>query len=94
MICALELERQERAKAGDPYLLGEWPFEIGMWVGKAASADERKKGMEYGQAYAQEGGRPKGVKLDGCGAQLALGALHRCGERCERHVACTKPIRS
>ena len=34
MICALELERQERAKAGDRYLLGEWPFEIGMWVAR------------------------------------------------------------
>ena len=40
LICALELERQERAKAGDRYLLGEWPFEIGMWVGKAASPNK------------------------------------------------------
>ncbi|QNI82240.1 helicase family protein [Synechococcus sp. RS9907] len=40
LICALELERQERAKAGDRYLLGEWPFEIGMWVGKAATPNK------------------------------------------------------
>ncbi len=32
LICALELERQR-----DKALLGEWPFEIGLWVGKAAT---------------------------------------------------------
>ncbi len=37
LICALELERLERANDGHPYLLGEWSFEIGMWVGKAAT---------------------------------------------------------
>jgi hypothetical protein len=32
LICALELERQQ-----DVGKLGEWPFEIGLWVGKAAT---------------------------------------------------------
>ncbi len=32
LICALELERQEHAD-----LLGDWPFEIGLWVGRAAT---------------------------------------------------------
>jgi hypothetical protein len=32
LICALELERQR-----DVEKLGEWPFEIGLWVGKAAT---------------------------------------------------------
>jgi hypothetical protein len=32
LICALELERQE-----DVEKLGKWPFEIGLWVGKAAT---------------------------------------------------------
>lgn len=32
LVCALELERQK-----DKALLGEWPFEIGLWVGKAAT---------------------------------------------------------
>ena len=32
LVCALELERIE---AGDRY--GDWPFEIGLWVGKAAT---------------------------------------------------------
>lgn len=32
LICALELERRR-----DPEKLGGWPFEIGLWVGKAAT---------------------------------------------------------
>ena len=32
LICALELERQQ-----DTDKLGEWPFEIGLWVGRAAT---------------------------------------------------------
>ena len=32
LICALELERQK-----DVEKLGEWPFEIALWVGKAAT---------------------------------------------------------
>ena len=40
LICALELERLERAEKAHPYQLGEWPFEIGMWVGKAATPNK------------------------------------------------------
>ncbi len=32
LVCALELEREE-----DPARYGAWPFEIGLWVGKAAT---------------------------------------------------------
>src|SRR5581483_6800906 len=32
LVCALELERER-----DPARYGEWPFEIGLWVGKAAT---------------------------------------------------------
>lgn len=32
LICALELEREQ-----DPGRYGQWPFEIGLWVGKAAT---------------------------------------------------------
>lgn len=32
LVCALELERSE-----NPARYGEWPFEIGLWVGKAAT---------------------------------------------------------
>jgi hypothetical protein len=34
VICALELERQRRIEDDLPHKLGDWPFEIGMWVGK------------------------------------------------------------
>ena len=36
LVCALELERQQRKEAGDSRL-GDWPFEIGLWVGSAAT---------------------------------------------------------
>ena len=32
LVCALELERQQRVD-----LLGPWPFEVGLWVGRAAT---------------------------------------------------------
>jgi hypothetical protein len=32
LVCALELEREK-----DPTRYGDWPFEIGLWVGKAAT---------------------------------------------------------
>ncbi len=35
LICALELERQQHADR-----LGDWPFEIGLWVGRAATPNE------------------------------------------------------
>jgi len=38
LICALELER-----ARDPSLLGPWPFEIGLWVGQAATPNRMGK---------------------------------------------------
>lgn len=38
MICALELERQK-----NPEKLGTWPFEIGLWVGQAATPNRMGK---------------------------------------------------
>ena len=38
LICALELERQK-----DPAKLGEWPFEIGLWVGQKATPNQMGK---------------------------------------------------
>jgi hypothetical protein len=35
LICALEIERQQNADR-----LGDWPFEIGLWVGQAATPNE------------------------------------------------------
>ena len=54
LVCALELER-----AGNPGRYGEWPLEIGLWVGKAATPNKmgsksdgkfgtaRQKTMQY-----------------------------------------------
>lgn len=38
LICALELERQKDAET-----LGDWPFEIGLWVGRAATPNRMGK---------------------------------------------------
>jgi hypothetical protein len=38
LICALEQERQQHADK-----LGDWPFEIGLWVGRAATPNEMGK---------------------------------------------------
>jgi len=38
LVCALELEREQ-----DPDRYGEWPFEIGLWVGKAATPNRLGK---------------------------------------------------
>ena len=35
LVCALELEREEA-----PHRYGDWPFEIGLWVGKAATPNK------------------------------------------------------
>src|SRR5437763_7404914 len=35
LVCALEQERQQHADQ-----LGDWPFEIGLWVGRAATPNE------------------------------------------------------
>jgi hypothetical protein len=40
LICALELERLRRIAEDHPYKLGDWPFEIGMWVGKGATPNK------------------------------------------------------
>jgi hypothetical protein len=37
LICALELERERLHDADGKRRLGDWPFEIGLWVGQAAT---------------------------------------------------------
>ena len=70
MICALELER-----TGNPARYGDWPFEIGLWVGKAATPNVLgRKGDGNSQSarawtdrYKREPGRhPAPVPLESC----------------------------
>ena len=48
LICALELERQN-----DVEKLGEWPFEIGLWVGQAATPNRMGHRGEQDSATAR-----------------------------------------
>ena len=71
LVCALELERR-RDPAGR---LGEWPFEIGLWVGKAgapnhlgAKGDGRSDSAraKVNQYKNNPRGRPPPVPLESC----------------------------
>lgn len=52
LVCALELERQERAGTGDARL-GTWPFEIGLWVGKGATPNRMGKEKNFDPTTAR-----------------------------------------
>ena len=70
LVCALELERE-----ANPKRYGTWPFEIGLWVGKAAtpnlmgykgekrSDSARAKTRQY---KANPKGRPAPIPLESC----------------------------
>lgn len=49
LICALELERQK-----DPQNLGEWRFEIGLWVGQGATPNKMGKRGDKDEYSARE----------------------------------------
>jgi hypothetical protein len=69
LICALELERQK-----DPKRLGEWPFEIGLWVGQAATPNRMGKkgdGDRYSArartiAFQNDDHKPSPIPLENC----------------------------
>ena len=70
LVCALELEREE-----DPEKYGEWPFEIGLWVGKAATpnfmgrkGDSRSDSArsKTTQFKANPQGKPPPIPLENC----------------------------
>lgn len=69
LICALELEREK-----DVPKLGIWPFEIGLWVGKAATPNEMgKKGDNKEDtaraktiAYGNDDSRPRPIPIEEC----------------------------
>jgi len=70
LVCALELEREEA-----PDRLGSWPFEIGLWVGKAATPNILgKKGdgrsdsarAKVRQFKADPKSKPSPIPLEDC----------------------------
>jgi hypothetical protein len=69
LICALELERQKDAK-----LLGEWPFEIGLWVGRAATPNrmgrkgdnDRESARARTIAHLNDDLKPSPIPLEEC----------------------------
>ena len=79
MICALELEREL-----DPERLGEWPFEIALWVGRAAtpnymgySGDRRSRTARLKVLnYSRDTSREPPLPLEEC---------PWCGERFNRN---------
>ena len=70
LVCALELERETEVAR-----YGEWPFEIGLWVGKAAtpnvlgykgykgSGDARSKVRQFKN---DPRGKPSPIPLENC----------------------------
>lgn len=69
LICALELQRQKNVD-----LLGEWPFEIGLWVGRAATPNVMgRKGDGQAEtartrtiAYKNNTNKPSPIPLENC----------------------------
>ncbi|MFO1419611.1 MAG: DISARM system helicase DrmA [Candidatus Competibacteraceae bacterium] len=75
LICALELERQ-----ADPATLGDWPFEIGLWVGQAATPNRMgRKGDD--NAYTARHKTLQFQRNDRNPAPIPLETCPWCGEK-------------
>jgi hypothetical protein len=69
LMCALELERQQ-----DVEKLGKWPFEIGLWVGKAATPNrmgckgdkDRETARAKTIAFKNDNSKPSPIPLEEC----------------------------
>ena len=69
LMCALELERQQ-----DVEKLGQWPFEIGLWVGKAATPNrmgckgdpDRETARAKTIAFKNDDSKPSPIPLEEC----------------------------
>jgi len=69
LICALELERR-----ADPEKLGPWPFEIGLWVGRAATPNRMGSKADFDphtaraktMAFWGDSGKPSPIPLEEC----------------------------
>lgn len=76
LICALELERQKA-----PTKLGQWPFEIGLWVGQGATPNKLGKRGDKDEYSARE--RTLAFKRDSKGkpSPIPLEKCPWCGEK-------------
>jgi hypothetical protein len=69
LICALELERRNNAET-----LGEWPFEIGLWVGQAATPNKMGRQGDNDpntarlrwRRFMDSSKNPSPIPLEGC----------------------------
>jgi hypothetical protein len=69
LMCALELERQQ-----DVQKLGQWPLEIGLWVGKAATPNrmgykgdkDRETARAKTIAFKNDNNKPSPIPLEEC----------------------------
>ncbi|WP_141731407.1 DISARM system helicase DrmA [Oligoflexus tunisiensis] len=99
LICALELERRR-----DPNRLGTWPFEIGLWVGKAATPNRmgrlgdndqssaRTKTIAYGNNSQKSPPLPI-EKCPWCGSELGQTSFRLWPNRnnpTDLHVHCSE----
>ena len=78
LICALELERK-----ADPAKLGPWPFEIGLWVGRAATPNRMGDEGELRPAHRPQQDdrllerRPEALADPAGGVPLVRREVHR-----------------
>ena len=85
LICALELEREK-----DVEKLGEWPFEIALWVGSAATPNKMgNKGDKFKEsargktiAFKNDDRKPSPIPLEAC---------PWCGEKFSKNSFALKP---
>ncbi|MFB3065818.1 MAG: helicase, partial [Planctomycetota bacterium] len=99
LVCALELEREKEVAR-----YGEWPFEIGLWVGKAATpnilgrrGDGRSDSAraKVRQFKADPKGKPSPIPLENCpwcGTRFgpdSFALLPNDDQPRELHIVCT-----
>ena len=78
LVCALELERE-----GNPERYGTWPFEIGLWVGKAATPNLMGRKGEKRSDTARAKTRQFKANPDSRPAPIPLENCPWCGTRFE-----------